>query len=199
MRKREVATSSQPQRKTREGSRRRLAGDHNNSDEEKPPKEKEEEEEEEGPTSGLEALEGLDGVVEDLVGLGDGGAPEEGAEGLEEELDVLDGVVALDLFVEVGVEGDLLDVLGFAHVDEGLAGGVGGVEDLLEDVEDGVGGFVELVVGLQVQFLELLLRRELGALGHGLDDGFTGHAARLGREVDALARALGDVAGGVSH
>lgn len=88
-----------------------------------------------------------------MVGLGDTVALDEAADGLAEELEVVEGVVALDLFVKVGVEGDLLDVLGLAELDEGLAGSVVGVEDLLEDVEDGVGGAIGAVVVADVGVL----------------------------------------------
>ena len=88
------------------------------------------------PKQNLDALLGLDGVGELGVGLGDGVSLDEAADGLAEELDIVEGVVALHLLVQVGVEGDLLDVLGVAKLDEGLAGAVVGVEDLLEEVEE---------------------------------------------------------------
>jgi len=88
----------------------------------------------------LQALERLDGVAEGLVGLGDGVALDDGADGAEEQLDVLDRVVALHLLVEVRVEGDLLDVVRGAHVHERLARAVVGVEDLLQNVQHQVGG-----------------------------------------------------------
>ena len=99
---------------------------------------------------------------------------------------------------KVGVEGDLLDVFGLAEFDKGLAGTVAGVEDLLEDVENGIGWPVRAIVVLDVCGLDLLLGGQAGPPLHELDDVLGGHAAGLGGEVDALSGALGDVAGGVT-
>jgi len=146
----------------------------------------------------LDPLEALHRVGELLVGLGDGVSLDEASDGLPEELEVVEGVVSLDLLVEVGVKGYLLDVLALAELDEGLAGTVAGVEDLLEDVEDGVGGAVGAVVVLDVGGLDLLLGGEAGSTLHELDDGLGCHAPGLSGEVDALSGALGDVPGGIS-
>lgn len=70
---------------------------------------------------------------------------------------------------------------------------------LLKDVEHEVSGLVQLVVVLDVGLLELLLGGELPGLLDALHDSFGSHSARLGCEVDALSRALGDVTRSVTH
>eukprot|EP00968_Pinguiococcus_pyrenoidosus_P016466 scaffold1596_cov302-Pinguiococcus_pyrenoidosus.AAC.35 len=137
-------------------------------------------------------------VAEGLVRGSERVAAEQRANRGEEQLDIRDRVVSLDLLVEVGVEGNVLDIRGLAHLNERLAGGVVGVEHLLEQVQNGVGGSVGLVVRLQVQILDLLLGGEARAAGHGGNDGLARHAARLGGEIDTLSAALGHVSGGVA-
>ena len=103
------------------------------------------------------------------------------------------------LLVQVRVECDLLDVLGFAQLDEGLAGTVAAVEDLLEDVEHSVCGPVRLVVILNVRGLNLLLRGQAATVLHELDNGLRSHPAALSSEVDAFSTTFGDVSGGVTN
>ena len=116
---------------------------------------------------------------------------------LDEQLDVVERVARHDRLVQVRVERHLLHVRRLAHLDERLAGRVGPIEDLLEDVEDLVRRPVLLVELLDVG-PERALACHARAAGRGRDDLLGGHAARLGGEVDALAGALGDVARGVA-
>ena len=71
------------------------------------------------------------------------------------------------------------------------------VEDLLQDVQDLVGGPVLAVPLVQVVADGGLAHHAL-PVGRGLDDGLGAHATALGRKVNALTRALGDVTSGVS-
>jgi hypothetical protein len=130
--------------------------------------------------------------------VGAGILVDEVAHSVDKELDVLNGAARGDLLVKVRVESHLLHVLGCTHLNKGLTGRVGAVEELLEQVEHGIGRAVQAIIGGEVGVLDLHLGGEhCAALGE-LHDGLGGHAARLGREVDALARALGHVAGGIT-
>mmetsp|Transcript_16027 Transcript_16027/g.52205 ORF Transcript_16027/g.52205 Transcript_16027/m.52205 type:complete len:524 (+) Transcript_16027:104-1675(+) len=149
-------------------------------------------------TEPLQALERLDRVAEGLVRASNRISLDDRANGIEEELHVVQRVVALDLLVQVRVEGYLLDVVRCAHVDEGLAGTVVRVKHLLKNVEDQVGWAVLLVKLLQVRVLDLLLRRQAAAAGGERHNLLSSHAAGLGRKIDALPRALGDVPGGIA-
>lgn len=64
---------------------------------------------------------------------------------------------------------------------------------LLEEVENKVGGLVELVVVFEVRLLQLLFRGQLAGILDGFHHGLRRHAAGLGGEVDTLSRALSDV------
>jgi hypothetical protein len=116
----------------------------------------------------LQPLEGLNGVVEGSV-LGDVSAEvllDEVGHGVDEELDVRHRVVALNLLVEVRIEGNLLDVLALAHLNEGLTSGVGVEEHLLENVKHSVGGAVGLVEIPDVGVLNVALGGKLHVSKH---------------------------------
>mmetsp|Transcript_8947 Transcript_8947/g.37885 ORF Transcript_8947/g.37885 Transcript_8947/m.37885 type:complete len:469 (+) Transcript_8947:245-1651(+) len=121
----------------------------------------------------------------------------DGRDGVAEQLDVVDGVAGHHGLVQVRVEGHLLHVLVRAHLHESFARGVGAVENLLQDVENLVGGPV-----LAVPLVEV--RAEVGfvdgqsAVLRLLHHRFRGHATGLSGEVDALAGALSDVPRGVA-
>mmetsp|Transcript_14599 Transcript_14599/g.29399 ORF Transcript_14599/g.29399 Transcript_14599/m.29399 type:complete len:418 (-) Transcript_14599:489-1742(-) len=148
---------------------------------------------------GPESLLRLHGVVERLVGLCHGVTLCKCGESVQKELDVGKGVVALDFLVQVGIEGDLLDVGVTAECHEGLAGSVGGEEDLLKEIENEVSGAVSSVILLQVGSLDLSLSRETVLLLHELADLLSSHAPRLGSEINTLTRALGHVSGSVTN
>merc|ERR1719188_2065244 len=121
----------------------------------------------------------------------------QGGECLPTELQVTNDIVALDLLVQVRVESHLLHVLLFAQLHEALAGSVRGVEDLLQGVKHDVGGAI-LVIELGGVDQEVFLVNHPRAVLREPDNLFCAHEAALGSEVDALARALGDVASGVA-
>ena len=122
----------------------------------------------------------------------------EGAEGLPAELEITHGVIALHCLVQVGVEGHLLHVLLLTELHEALTGSITRVEDLLKQVQNQVGGAV-----LRIPFADVL--HEVSLIDHAhtllraLGDGLRTHTTALGSKVDALTRALGHVAGGVTH
>mmetsp|Transcript_33863 Transcript_33863/g.106495 ORF Transcript_33863/g.106495 Transcript_33863/m.106495 type:complete len:399 (+) Transcript_33863:23-1219(+) len=74
-----------------------------------------------------------------------------------------------------------------------------GVEHLLQDVQHQVGWPVRRVKLLQVRVLDLHLRRQPRAARGQRHNLLRSHAARLGRKVDTLARALGHVPRRVAH
>eukprot|EP00959_Pyramimonas_sp_CCMP1952_P123502 2581918-Pyramimonas_sp.AAC.1 len=120
------------------------------------------------------------------------------ADGVAEQLDVIEGVSGHNRLVQVAIEGHLLHVLVGAHLHKRLARGVGAVEHLLQDVEHLVGGPVLAVPLVQVHAQVGLVNGEGAVLG-ALNNRLGTHAAGLGGKVDALAGALGHVAGGVAH
>mmetsp|Transcript_22559 Transcript_22559/g.62597 ORF Transcript_22559/g.62597 Transcript_22559/m.62597 type:complete len:456 (+) Transcript_22559:3741-5108(+) len=121
-----------------------------------------------------------------------------GANSVHQEFDVINGVAGHNSLVKVGIEGHLLHVGVLAHLDEGLTGGVGAVEHLLQDVQHLVCCPVLPVPPVQVRADGTLTGHVLATLA-GLCDGFASHAARLGSEVDALTRALGHIASSVTN
>ena len=60
----------------------------------------------------LQSLHGLYGVGEFLIGLGNGVSLNETSDCLAKKLDIIKGVVTLYPLVKVGIECNLLDVLG---------------------------------------------------------------------------------------
>ena len=120
------------------------------------------------------------------------------SDGLTKKLDIIKWVVSLDLLVQVRVEGDLLDVLGVAKFDKGLASTVVGVEDLLQDIKDGVSGSVQFVVFGKVGLFHFFLGGQSLSTVHKLNNFFSCHASRLGGEVDTLTGALGYVTSSVT-
>jgi len=146
----------------------------------------------------LKSLLRFDGVGEYSIRLGVGVSFDQASDGLAKKLQVIKRVVSLDLLVKVGVESNLLDVLGVAKFDEGLSGSVVRVEDLLQDVQNSVGRSVKAVVFLKVGLLDFFLGRKSLSTIHELDNFFGCHAARLGGKVDTFSGALGNVSGGVT-
>ena len=117
---------------------------------------------------------------------------------IERQLRIREGVPGHHRLIQVRVEGHPLHVVAGAHLDEGLPGRVGPVEQLLQDIQHLVGAPVLLVKLVQVDSEVPLPDHVLALLG-ALDDGLGRHAPGLGGEVDALPGALGHVAGGVSY
>jgi len=140
----------------------------------------------------------FNGVGEYGIGLSIGISLDQASDGFTEKLQVIKRVVSLDSLVKVRVESDLLDVLGVAKFDKGLSGSVVGVENLLQNVKDGVGGSVGLVVFLEVALFDFFLGGHSLSTVHHTDDFFGCHAARLGGKVDTFSGALGNVSGGVT-
>ena len=147
----------------------------------------------------LKSLLALNGVGKFSIRLSVGVSLDQASNGLSKKLQVIKRVVSLDPLVQVRVESNLLDVLAVAKLNESLASAVVGVEDLLEGIQDGVSGSVELVVLGNVCSLDLGLGGELASSIHEGNNFFCGHASRLGGEVDTFSRALGDVSGSISN
>jgi hypothetical protein len=146
----------------------------------------------------LDTLLALNGVGESLIGLGNRVSTDQASNGFSEELQIVKRVVSLDSLVQVGVESDLLDVLGVTELNESFAGSIVGVEHLLESVEDEVSGSVCVVVLLDVGLLDLGLGRQAGAVLHERGNFLSCHTSRLGGEVDTFSRALGHISSGIT-
>mmetsp|Transcript_67538 Transcript_67538/g.147132 ORF Transcript_67538/g.147132 Transcript_67538/m.147132 type:complete len:485 (-) Transcript_67538:263-1717(-) len=120
------------------------------------------------------------------------------ADRLPQEHHIPDGVVALNSLVEVRVEGNLLHVLKLAEVYEALPCWVGRVEELLQGIQNQVCWPILCIPLPDILFQVSLINHPSATLG-GLDDLLCAHATALGGEVDALPRALGDVACGITN
>mmetsp|Transcript_34308 Transcript_34308/g.76133 ORF Transcript_34308/g.76133 Transcript_34308/m.76133 type:complete len:465 (-) Transcript_34308:340-1734(-) len=122
----------------------------------------------------------------------------QGGHSPDQQLEVIQGVAGHDGLVQVGVKGHLLHVRVLAELHKGLAGRVGPVEHLLQDVQNLVGGPVLAVPLVQVHAQVRLADHLLAVLG-ALHNGLSSHAARLGSEVDTLTGALGHVASSITN
>ena len=100
--------------------------------------------------------------------------------------------------IKVAIEGELLHIDVGTHFDKGLTGRIGAVKHALEQVKYQVSGTVLLISTLDVD-LEILFRRNpLSGLGK-FHDGFSAHAGRLRRKVDAFTRGLGHRTSSITH
>ena len=95
----------------------------------------------------------LNRVGEFSIRLGVSVSLDQASNSFAEKLDVIKRVISLNPLVKVRVECDLLNVFRVAKLNECLTSSVVAVEDLLQNVEDGVGRSVCLVVLLEVGLL----------------------------------------------
>lgn len=78
----------------------------------------------------LESFEGLNRVRVRSIRCRESIASNEGANGLEQQLNILERVVALHLLVQVAVEGHSLHIFTLAEFNEGFSSSIGSVEYL---------------------------------------------------------------------
>eukprot|EP00438_Fugacium_kawagutii_P034674 Skav219061 [mRNA] locus=scaffold1033:55391:57142:- [translate_table: standard] len=122
----------------------------------------------------------------------------QGTQGLPTQLQITNGIIALNGLVKVRVKSHLLDILLLAQFHKTLTRSIAGVENLLQQVKHQICWAI-LAIPLTQVFHQIRLIDHARALLGILHDGLSAHATTLCSKVDAFSGAFGDVACRIAH